>query len=251
MQRILSRVRRCVSDYNMIEKDDVIAVGVSGGKDSLTLLCTLARLQSFYPIPFTLKAISLDMGYNADFSKITAMCEELGVEYHVVPTNIKQIVFDIRKEEHPCSLCARLRRGALNEAAKSFHCNKVALGHHLDDAVETFFMSLFFEGRINCFAPVTFLDRTGITKIRPMLYVYEKEIIGVARRYELPVLASGCPADGYTKRQEIKELIKNLGVDYRDLKKQVFSAIQRSELRGWEATPDTPKRKNGVPPESE
>jgi len=249
LRKILSRVRRCVEDYGMIEAGDSVAVGVSGGKDSLTLLCALAKLRSFYPIPFDLKAISLDMGYKADYSKISALCEGLGVEYHVIPTNIKQIVFDTRKEEHPCSLCAKLRRGALNEEAKKLGCNKVALGHHLDDAVETFFMSLFFEGRINCFSPVTYLDRSGVTKIRPLLYVYERDIIGTARRYELPVLENECPANGHTKRQEIKELIRGLGVDYKDLKKLVFSAIQRSNLKGWQKIPEAPRRKSGAPPE--
>ena len=246
MKKILSLVRRCVEDYDMIEPGDKIAVGVSGGKDSLTLLCAMARLQKFYPVPFEVVGISLDMGYNADFSKISALCAAQGVEYHVIPTNIKQVVFDIRKEKNPCSLCANLRRGWLNNAAKELGCNKIALGHHLDDAIETFFMSLFYEGRIHCFAPIAWLDRSEMTKIRPMLYVYEREIIALAKRIDLPVLASSCPIDGSTARAEIKQLIAGLSTDRKNIKKQVFSAIQKSHISGWEAKPAGRRRKAGV-----
>jgi tRNA 2-thiocytidine biosynthesis protein TtcA len=246
LRRILSLTRRCVEDYSMISPGDKIAVGVSGGKDSLSLLCAMARLQKFFPTPFEIVAISLDMGAGADFSGIVSLCRDLGVEYHVVPTNIKQVVFDIRKEPNPCSLCANLRRGALNAAAKRFGCNKIALGHHLDDAIETFFISLFYEGRINCFSPVTYLDRTDLTKIRPMLYVYEREIISFARRADLPVLSSGCPADGSTTRSRIKQFIEGLALDKKDIKKQVFSAIQKSYIKGWQKNTAERRRKSGV-----
>lgn len=251
MRRILSQVRRCVEDYQMLSAGDKVCVGVSGGKDSLTLLCTLARLRSFYPEKFELAAVSLDMGYHADWSAVAALCETLGVEFHLVPTNIKQVVFDIRKEKNPCSLCATLRRGALNQAAKDLGCNKVALGHHLDDAIETFFMSLFFEGRLHCFSPVTYLDRAELTKVRPMLYVYEKDIIRFASKENLPVLPSGCPVDGGTKRGEIKALIESLGGQYADVKQQVFAAIQRSDIKGWRSQTPQRGRKANIKSENE
>jgi len=234
MKRILSYVRRAIEDYNMIEEGDRIAIGVSGGKDSLTLLCALKELQRFYPKKFELEAITLDMGFkDADFSKVQKMCEKIGVNYTVKPTNIAEIVFDIRKEKNPCSLCAKLRRGALHNAALELGCRKVALAHHFDDVLETFFLSLFFEGRINCFSPVTYLDKKDIYLIRPMIYTPEKDIKGLVKRMNFPVVFNPCPANGHTKRQYMKDLIRQLNKENKGLKKRIFGAIQRSEIDGW------------------
>jgi len=239
MQRLLSRVRRCVEDFDMIKPGDRIAVGLSAGKDSLALLWSLAQLRRFYPAPFELKAITLDMGFEGmDFSRVIAFCEELNVEYEIIHTDIKQIIFDIRKETNPCSLCAKMRRGGLNDAAIASGCRKVALGHHFDDAVETFMMSLVFEGRLSCFSPVTWLDRKEITVIRPMLYVGEGMMRTAVSELNLPVVQSTCPANGYTKRQEIKELLATLSETYPDLKSKVFGAMCRAPLKGWEGGSD-------------
>ncbi|NLY43343.1 MAG: tRNA 2-thiocytidine(32) synthetase TtcA [Clostridiaceae bacterium] len=234
MKRILSYLRRAIEDYHMIEEGDRIAVGVSGGKDSLTLLLALKSLQRFYPKKFEPEAITLDMGLEGfDTSNIQKMCEELGVNYTVKQTGIGKIVFDIRKETNPCSLCAKLRRGALHNTALELGCNKVALGHHKDDVIETFFLSLFFEGRISCFSPVTYLDRKKITLIRPMIYMPEKFIRREAEKLNLPVVFNPCPANGKTKRQYMKELIRNLDRENHGLKERVFGAIQRSCIDGW------------------
>ena len=234
MQKMLSYVRRAVDHYHMIEENDRIAVGVSGGKDSLTLLVALAELRRFYPKKFEVVAITLEMGYEEmDFSAVATLCETLGVEYIRIPTQIKQIVFDIRKEENPCSLCAKLRRGALHEAALAAGCKKGALGHHFDDVVETYMLSLFYEGRISCFKPVTFLDRKGVTLIRPLLYVPEYYVKSFARRHELPIVHNPCPADGSTKREEVKVLLKDLEKQFPGLRDRVFGAIQRYPLDGW------------------
>lgn len=235
MQKMLSMVRRAVDHYHMIEDGDRIAVGVSGGKDSITLLMALAELRRFYPKKFEVVAITLEMGYDdMDFSAVVALCERLGVEYIRIPTQIKQIVFDIRKEENPCSLCAKLRRGALHDAALAAGCKKVALGHHFDDAVETYMLSLFYEGRISCFKPVTFLDRVGVTLIRPLLYTPERNIRSLARRLELPIVHNPCPADGNTKRQEVKDLLASLEKQMPGVRDRVFGAMQRYPLEGWE-----------------
>jgi len=244
MQKMLSYVRRCVEDYDMIQEGDRIAVGVSGGKDSLALLKTLKALSRFYPKRFELVAITLDMGFpDADFSPVARFCEELAVPYRCVKTDIKAVVFDIRKEENPCSLCAKLRRGALHDAALAEGCPTVALGHHFDDAVETYMLSLFFEGRISCFQPKSFLDRKGITLIRPMLYVPEKKIRSFAKKENLPVAKNPCVADGATKREEIKQLLLTLERQYPDLREHIFGAMQRYPIRGWERLPrERPRR---------
>ncbi len=235
LQELLSLVRRCVEDYNMISAGDRIAVGVSGGKDSLATLVALAELRRFYPNPFEVEALTLDMGFEgADFSQVTALCESLGVKHTIKKTQIKEIIFDIRKESNPCSLCAKMRRGSLNEAALEMGCHKVALGHHHDDAAETLLLSLFYEGRISCFQPVTYLDRKDITLIRPMLYVPEKDIRSFARRYPLPVMPSLCTADGNTKRQEMKDLIHTMDRTNHGLSKRLFGAMQRLPLEGWD-----------------
>lgn len=237
MNKILSLTRRCVEDYNMINPGDRIAVGVSGGKDSLMLLMALAKLREFYPVPFTVEAITLDLGTSAaqgnDFRPVARLCQELNVPYTVVPSQIRWVIFNVRGEKNPCSLCSKMRRGALHTTLQERGISKIALGHHYDDAVETFFMSLLFEGRLSCFQPVTYLDRTGITQIRPLLYCGENLIQHTAQRLKLPVVHSTCPADGNTKRQEIKELIYELQGRYPDLKARAFGAMQRLPLPEW------------------
>lgn len=234
MQKLMGLVRRCVEDYHMIDEGDRIAVGVSGGKDSLVLLKLLAGLRSYYTKPFTLEAITIDMGLNMDYSAIEALCRELEVPYTIVKTEIAPIIFDYRKEKNPCSMCSKMRRGALNQAILDKGFNKLALGHHYDDAVETFLMSLIYEGRISCFQPVTNLDRTGIIQIRPMLYIHEKTVDHFAQQQALPVLENRCPVDKHTKREEIKELIFDLVKTYPDLKERIFGAMQRYPLPEWE-----------------
>lgn len=233
-KHLLSYVRRAIDDYNMIEDGDKIAVGVSGGKDSLTLLAALAGLKIFYPKKFELVAITEDMGFEgSDYSAIAEFCEKLGVEYHIEKTDIAKIVFDIRKESSPCSLCAKMRRGALNGSAKKFGCNKVALGHHYDDVVETFMLNLFFEGRIGCFRPVTYLSRMDVTVIRPMIYMPEKDVRAYAAKAELPIMKSLCPADGNTQREEMKNLLQEMDKNNKGLKYRIFGAIRRGEIDGW------------------
>ncbi len=234
MQKLMGLVRRCVEDYHMIEDGDKIAVGVSGGKDSLVLLELLATLRGYHNKSFSLCAITIDMGLGMDYNGIAEMCGRLEVPYTVVKTEIGPIVFDYRKEKNPCSMCSKMRRGALNQALLDLGCNKLALGHHFDDAVETFLMSLLYEGRISCFQPVTHLDRTGVTQIRPMLYIHEKTVDSFAKRMDLPVLQNRCPVDKHTKREEVKELIYELVKTYPDLKERIFGAMQRYPLEAWE-----------------
>lgn len=238
MNKILSLTRRCVEDYNMIAPGDRIAVGVSGGKDSLMLLAALAKLRQFYPVPFTVEAITLDMGRadgveGLDFSPIAALCRELEVPYTILDSEIQHIIFDLRKEKNPCSMCAKMRRGALHAALQERGVSKIALGHHYDDAVETMVMSLFLEGRISCFQPLTYLDRSQVTQIRPLLYVQERDVRGAVRRLNLPVVENPCPANGSTKREEMKVLLHRLERQYPHLKTKIFGAMQRYPLYGW------------------
>ena len=233
MQKLMGLVRRCVDDYHMIEAGDRIAVGVSGGKDSLALLVLLAGLREYFNKPYELEAITIDMGLGMDYSQVAALCEEWNVPYTVVKTEIAPIIFDHRKEKNPCSLCAKLRRGSLNTALTEKGIRKIALGHHYDDAVETLLMNLLFEGRIGCFQPVTFLDRTGVTQIRPLLYCHEDDIRRVALRENLPIVHNPCPMDGHSRRQEVKELIASLEERYPDLKQKLFGSLQRYPLYGW------------------
>ena len=234
LQPLLSHVRKAVDDYHMFEDGDKIAVGISGGKDSLTLLEALHSLRFFYPKKFEICAITVDLGFkNIDFSKIAEICEKKNIPYSVIPTEISQIIFEDRKETTPCSLCAKLRKGALNTFAKENGCNKIAYAHHKDDIVETMMMSLIYEGRIHTFAPVTYLDRMDLTVIRPLMYVNEADIIGFANKYELPVLKSPCPADGYTKRQYIKDMLRELNHENPGVKNRMFTAIQDSKIQGW------------------
>lgn len=234
MQKLMGLVRRCVEDYDMIAAGDKIAVGVSGGKDSLVLLRLLAGLRQYSDKPFELEAVTIDMGLGMDYGPVRAFCDSLQVPYTIVKTEIGPIVFDYRKEKNPCSMCAKMRRGALNQAILDAGANKLALGHHYDDAVETFVMSLIYEGRISCFQPVTNLDRTGIIQIRPMLYLHEKTVDNFAARLQLPVIANRCPVDKHTKREEIKNLVYELSQTYPDLKERIFGAMQRLPLPEWE-----------------
>ena len=235
MQRMIGLVRRCVEDYDMIQSGDRIGVGVSGGKDSLALLMFLSELRKYNHNPFSLEAICIDLGFGMDYTGIAALCERLEVPFSLVKTQIAQVVFDYRKESNPCSMCAKMRRGALNQTLLERGLNKLALGHHYDDAVETFLMSLIYEGRISCFQPVTNLDRTGIIQIRPMLYIHEQTIDHFAASQNLPVIHNRCPIDRRTKREEIKQLIYELGARYPELKERVFGAMQRYPMPGWES----------------
>ena len=235
MQKILGQVRRCVEDYHMIDAGDVVAVGVSGGKDSLVTLTALARLRAFYPIPFTVRAITLETGApGMSFDAVADLCRQLEVPYTRIQVPVYDIVFNERKEKNPCSLCAKLRRGSLNTALTDLGIRKIALGHHYDDAIETLLMNLLFEGRIGCFQPVTYLDRTDITQIRPLLYCQEPDIRRTASKLALPVVKNTCPMDGHSRRQEVKELLAELEQRYPDLKKKLFGAVQRYPLYGWD-----------------
>ena len=233
MQRLMGLTRRCAEDYHMIQPGDRIAVGVSGGKDSLVLLILMTGLREYWPGGFTLEAFTVDMGLGMDFSPVDKFCQKLNVPFTLVPTQIGPIIFEHRKEKNPCSMCAKLRRGALHQAILEHGIHKIALGHHHDDAVETFLMSLLYEGRLSCFQPVTNLDRTGIVQIRPMLYISELAVAHFAQRMELPVVHNVCPADKNTKREEIKQLIKTLNVDYPGVKDRIFGAMQRLPLPEW------------------
>lgn len=234
MQKLLSYARKAVDEYQMIEENDHIAVGISGGKDSLTLLYALNGLKRFYPKKFDLTAITVDLGYeNFDLTPVSQLCEELEVPYHIVKSEIYHILFDIRKEKNPCSLCAKMRKGALNEAVKKLGCNKVAYAHHKDDIIETMLLSLIFEGRFYSFSPKTYLDRMDLTVIRPLMFVDEMEICGFRNKYHLPVVESKCPVDGYTKRQYAKELVKQLNSEHPGARERMFHAILNGELKGW------------------
>ncbi len=223
LQKLLSKARRAAEDYDMIEEGDKIAVGLSGGKDSITLLYILATMRRFYPKKFEVVAITVDMGLEYDKDEVEALkklCEELNVEYVIEPTEIGKIVFDVRKEQNPCSLCANMRRGALNNTAVKVGCNKIALGHHADDLIETLFLSLFYESRLSTFSPVTHLERKNVTVIRPMIYIREKEISGFIKGK--PILHNPCPANKHTKRQYIKDLLKTLEKDNKKIKENVY-----------------------------
>lgn len=227
-------LRRCADDYGMLKTGDRVAVGLSGGKDSIALLAGLNVLRRYHPSGFELEAVTIDAGFpGMDFSPVAEYCRSIGVAYTLVKTDIREIVFDVRREENPCSLCSKLRRGALCSLLRERGCNKLALGHHFDDAVETFMMSLVFEGRLSCFKPVTYMSRTGITQIRPMLYLGEGTVEGIVRSLGLPVVPTTCPEDKSSKRAEIKALIKTLSADYPDLRDRVFGAMQRLPLDGW------------------
>ena len=237
MQHILSTVRQAVDKYGMIEENDTVAVGLSGGKDSIALLASLDRLKSFYPKKFSVVGISVDMGFDDAgdiFAPVREFCAEHEIPYHIEKTKIKEIVFDVRKEKNPCSLCAKLRRGALVSCAKELGAGKLALGHHLDDAAETFMLTLVNEGRIGCYSPVTVYEDTAVTVIRPLIYTREADIRSLVKKEKLPVVKSPCPEDGNTDRAEIKNVIRELEINHRGLKKRIITAMEKRGLDGWQ-----------------
>ncbi len=249
-RRILSYTRRAVDDYEMIQDGDKIAIGLSGGKDSVALVCAMASLKKFYPKKFEIEVICMDPGFykagfgseneiNQGYEKLRDLCRQLEVNFTLFETDIAKIIFDVRKEKNPCSLCARMRRGALHTYAKSLGCNKIALGHHFDDAVETFMMNLFNEGRIGCFSPVTYLDRMDITVLRPLVYVPEKDIRYFVNHSDLPILHSPCPADKNSDRENIKQLLMRLDKENKGIKYRIFGAMQRAGVDGYKLVDDS------------
>lgn len=234
LQYIMGQARRAIEDYQMIQDGDKIAIGLSGGKDSLTLLYSLYYLKKFYPKKFDIMAITIHPGSDTfRTDELEKLCQELEIEYIVYHSAIAQVVFDIRKEKNPCSLCANMRRGMLNSIAIEHGCNKIALGHHADDVIETLLMSLFLNGNIYTFSPVTYLSRAKLQVIRPLIYVNEKDIRAVARQKNFPVMGKCCPKDGFTKREYMKDLIQNLRLDIPKVRENLMGAIKRSNIPGW------------------
>ncbi len=230
----MSRIRKAIDDYNMIEQNEKVAVALSGGKDSALMLSALVHLSRFHPKNFSVCALFVDLGFgNIDIEGLERFCESLGVEFRVKQTEISKIIFEYRNESNPCALCAKMRRGVIHDLALEMGAKKIALGHHMDDAVETFLMNLTYESRIGCFQPVTYLSRKDVTVIRPMIYLNEREIKGAVNRLGIPVMKNPCPADGNTKREQTKQLIQKLGEDYPNIKKSIFSALTRSGIDGW------------------
>ena len=239
MRKILSQIRKFCSEHNLIEDGDKIAVGISGGKDSIVLLSALKQLQSFYDKRFEIVGISVDLSNGKmDFSEIEKYCKEIKVPFYVKQTNIFEIIFDIRKEKNPCSLCSNMRRGVLNSYAKEIGCNKVALGHHMDDLIETFILSLFFEGRLSTFQPKTYLSKIDLTAIRPMLYVSEEQIIKASKT--LPIVKNQCKIDKHTKREEAKLILQHLESKFKDAKDKILTALIHPERNNlWKINKNT------------
>ena len=250
LKRVLSYMRRAVEDYDMIRDGDRIAVGVSAGKDSLTLLAGLAALRRFYSRRFEVVAVTVDLGFDGgqDYTDIEAFCREIDVPFHVAKTDIGHIIFDIRKEKSPCALCSKMRRAVLHDTAKALGCNTVALGHHLDDVVDTFMLNLFYEGRVGCFEPVSYLSRVDLRVIRPLIYMPEKDILYFLSRNPLPVHSSPCPADGETERTRMHDLISDLEKNSHGLRYRIFGAILRGEIDGFHPAVHRPRTKS--PPKS-
>ncbi|MDE7326895.1 MAG: tRNA 2-thiocytidine(32) synthetase TtcA [Lachnospiraceae bacterium] len=234
LQKVMSQVRRAIDDYHMIADNDRIAVGISGGKDSLTLLLALHGLMRFYPKTFSLHAVTVDLGFlNLDLARIQELCNEKAIPYTIVKTQIAEIVFGEHRDENPCSLCAKLRKGALNNAMKEAGCNKIAYAHHRDDMIATMFLSLFYEGRFRALEPVTYLEKSGLTLIRPLLYMKEADVAGFANKAGLPVVKSPCPADGRTRRRYVEELLRQINRDNPGVKERIFTALKDSWLDDW------------------
>lgn len=233
---LMSRMRAAMEKYNMIEEGDIVAVGVSGGKDSLALLYALSEMRRFYPVKYEVKAITADMrffGEKTDFSEITKLCEKLGVEHIIRETELYHIIFETRKEKNPCSLCARMRRGILHDMTKESGCTKLALGHHMDDAAETFMMNLLSGGTIESFRPVTYLSRKDLTMIRPMIFATEKEVLSASKKMNLPTVESPCPMDKTSNRNNMKELLKSLEKDYPAIKEKIIGGMEKANISGW------------------
>lgn len=239
LQQLYSYTRQAIDTYQMINDGDKIAVGISGGKDSLTLLYALKGLQRFYPKHFELEAITVDLGFgNLDIEPIRQLCHELNVNYTVITTEIGPIIFNHRQEKNPCSLCAKMRKGALNDKAIELGCNKIAYGHHRDDLVETMLMSLIYEGQFYAFPPVTYLERTGLTVIRPLMYLSEPDVIGFANKQHLPIAKSPCPANGQTRREYAKDLMHQINRENPGAINKMFTAIVNGNIYDWpEAQP--------------
>ena len=236
MQQIMSQIRAAVDSYQLIQSGDRIAVGISGGKDSLVLLCALANMRKFLPMKYDLVAITVDPCFDniqTDFRQVEELCRRLQIKYEIRRSQLGNIIFEQRKESNPCSLCARMRRGILHDMSKKHNCNKLALGHHFDDAVQTFFMNLFYGGKIGCFSPMSYLSRKDLYLIRPMVFCEESKVESAAQRYHLPVVKSECPVDGHTCRQSTQELIKDLEKQFPDLRRKVMGALQRADIDGW------------------
>lgn len=236
MQKILGYIRRACQEFDLIDDGDRIAVGVSGGKDSLVLLAGLALMRRFYEKKYEVVALTLDPrfgGEETDYSPVAALCEKLGVEYYLLKTDIGEIVFDIRKEPNPCSLCAKMRRGALHDLAKEHGCNKLALGHNNDDAIETFMMNLFNEGRIGCFAPISYLSRKDITVIRPLVFAPEHAVMSCAKRNNFTIVKSKCPANKHTNRETTKEMLAALERENKGIKMRIFGAMRKANIDRW------------------
>ena len=234
LQQLYSYTRRAIDDYQMIDPGDTVAIGISGGKDSLTLLYALHGLRRFYPHKFDLVAVTVNLGYDEfNTEPLRKLCETLEIPYEVVNTDIGDIVFHKNPKESPCSLCAKLRKGALNDAARRLGCNKVAYAHHKDDIVETMMLSLIFEGRFHSFSPKTYLDKTGLTVIRPMMYLSEADVIGFKNKMDLPIVKNPCPVDGHTKRQYAKDLLRQMNLDHPGVKDRMFTAIVNGNIDGW------------------
>lgn len=234
LQKLLSLVRQAVERYGMIETGDRIAVGVSGGKDSLTLIMALKKLSEFYPEPFEVCGILVDLGYeNTDSEEVRRFCEALPVEFSVVHTQIGQIVLEERKEKNPCALCAKMRKGALVQEALRMGCNKIAYAHHKDDFVETMLLSLIFQGQFYAFPPVTRFEDTKLTVLRPLMLVEEAQVRGFCNRYHIPVMKSPCPVDGTTKRAWAKELLGQIQREHPGAKERMFHAIAEGNIPDW------------------
>lgn len=234
LQKLYSYTRKAIDDFQMIKENDSIAVGISGGKDSLTLLYALAGLRKFYPLHYSLTAVTVDLGYpDFDLTAIKELCQELDVPYHIIPTEIGAIIKEQHKKNSPCSLCAKLRKGALNQAVVELGCNKVAYAHHKDDIIETMLLSLMFEGRFYAFPPVTHLDRSNLDVIRPLMYVPEVDVIGFKNHYNLPIVKNPCAFDGKTQRQYAKDLLQQLNKDHPGVKNRLFTAILNGNIPDW------------------
>lgn len=234
MQRILSYMRKAIDEFNMIEEGDKIAVALSGGKDSTTLLMGLKNLQIFYPKKFEIVGITVNPGFDFfDTTILKKLCKDLDVEFIEAESHAKEIVFDIRKEKNPCSLCANLRRGILNSVAKEHGCNKIALGHNEDDVIETFFLNLLYAGSINTFAPVSYMDRSDMTLIRPLIYAPEKYIKSFVKKNNIDVMKKCCPMDGFSKREDMKQLVYKFQKDIPNIHANIMGAIKRGNIKGW------------------